>query len=209
MRLAAQAKGGFYPTPERVVDLIAGLVDGPPAHLHSRAHQTLRILDPCCGEGEAVARLAWRMEERGVGPIETYGVELHRDRAEVASGMLHHSLASDLFMTSIANGVFGLLYLNPPYDYDEEERRVEHRFLTHCTRYLAEDGVLVFIVPRRRLHVSARYLASHYGRMRCWAFPTPEREEYDQVTLMGYRKNGALLRRPLRGAAAGVGRGGA
>ena len=31
-------------------------------------------------------------------------------------------------------------------------------------RYLAEEGLLVFIVPtKRRLHVSARYLASHYG----------------------------------------------
>ena len=26
MRLAAQAKGGYYPTPPRVVDMIAGLI---------------------------------------------------------------------------------------------------------------------------------------------------------------------------------------
>ncbi len=36
--------------------------------------------------------------------------------------------------------------------------------------------------------MSARYLATHYGRMRCWAFPDPEREVFDQVVLMGYRK---------------------
>ena len=47
-------------------------------------------------------------------PIETYGVELHRDRAEEAEGRLHRTLASDLFATSIANGAFGLLVLNPP-----------------------------------------------------------------------------------------------
>ena len=29
MRLAAQAKGGFYPTPPRVVDLLAELVHAP------------------------------------------------------------------------------------------------------------------------------------------------------------------------------------
>ena len=42
--------------------------------------------------------------------------------------------------------------------------------------------------PRQRLAVSARYLSTHYGRMRCWAFPDPEREVFDQVVLMGYRK---------------------
>ena len=96
-------------------------------------------------------------------------MELHRDRAEEAEGQLDHALASDLFATSIANGAFGLLLLNPPYDYDSEDKRVEHAFLTHCTRFLMEGGLLVFIVPRQRLSVSARYLASHYGKLRCWA----------------------------------------
>ena len=50
------------------------------------------------------------------------------------------------------------------------------------------SGLLIFIVPRKRLVVSARYLASHYRRIRCWAFPDPEREAFDQVVLMGYRK---------------------
>ena len=106
-------------------------------------------------------------------PIETYGVELHRDRAEEAEKRLGRALASDLFATSIANGAFGLLLLNPPYDYDSEDKRTEHAFLTQTTRYLAEGGLLAFIVPRQRLAVSARYLSTHYGRMRCWAFPRP------------------------------------
>ena len=101
---------------------------------------------------------------------------------------LHRTLAADLFQTSIANGAFGLLLLNPPYDYDSEDKRTEHAFLTQTTRYLAESGLLVFIVPRQRLAVSARYLSTHYGRMQCWAFPDPEREVFDQVVLFGYRK---------------------
>ena len=60
--------------------------------------------------------------------------------------------------------------------------------MTSCTRYLAEGVLLVFIVPRHRLTVSARYLATHYGRMRCWAFPDPERQVFDQIVLCGYRK---------------------
>ena len=187
MRLAAQAKGGFYPTPERVVDLLAKLIHTPTGYYH-RDRETLRILDPCCGAGEALAQLAERLDRPNAIPIETYGVELHRDRAQEAEERLDHALASDLFATSIANGAFGLLILNPLYDYDSEDKRTEHAFLTQTTRYLAEGGLLAFIVPRQRLAVSARYLSTHYGRMRCWAFPHPEREVFDQVVLMAYRK---------------------
>ncbi len=187
MRLAALAKGGYYPTPERVVDLIADLIHTPTGYYY-RDRETLRILDPCCGAGDAVQRLAERLDQPNAIPIDTYGVELHRDRAEEAEKRLQRTLASDLFATSIANGAFGLALINPPYDWDAEDKRVEHSFLTYCTRYLAENGLLVFIVPRQRLSYSARYLATHYGRMRCWAFPVPERELFDQVVLMGYRK---------------------
>ena len=187
MRLAALAKGGYYPTPERVVDLIADLIHTPTGYYY-RDRETLRILDPCCGAGDALQKLAERLDRPNAISIETYGVELHRDRAEEAEKRLHRTLASDLFATSIANGAFGLALVNPPYDWDSEDKRVEHSFLTHCTRYLAENGLLVFIVPRQRLSYSARYLSTHYGRMRCWAFPVPERELFDQVVLMGYRK---------------------
>ena len=187
MRLAAQAKGGYYPTPERVVDLIAELIRTP-SDYYNRSLETIRILDPCCGAGDALERLAERLDRPNAISIETYGVELHNDRAEDAARRLDRTLASDLFATSVANGAFGLLLLNPPYDHDSEDKRTEHAFLTQTTRYLAENGLLVFIVPRQRLAVSARYLSTHYGRMRCWAFPSPEREVFDQVVLMGYRK---------------------
>ena len=41
MRLAAQAKGGFYPTPPRVVDLIAELIHTPSGS-YNRGRETLR-----------------------------------------------------------------------------------------------------------------------------------------------------------------------
>lgn len=187
MRLAAQARGGFYPTPTNVVDLVAGLIHVQSSYYGCR--ETVRILDPCCGAGEAVSRLADRIGGPGAITTETFGVELHAERAEQARERLDRTLAVDLFGTSIANGAFGVLHLNPPYDWDpDDKKRVEHRFLVHCTRYLAESGLLIFIVPRKRLAVSARYLASHYRRIRCWAFPDPEREAFDQVVLMAYRK---------------------
>ena len=172
MRLAAQAKGGFYPTPDRVVDLIAELIHTPTGYYH-RDRDTLRILDPCCGAGEALAQLAERLDRPNAMSIETYGVELHRDRAEDAALRLDRALAADLFATSIANGAFGLLYLNPPYDWDSADKRVEHAFLTHTTRYLADGGLLIYIVPRQRLAVSARYLSTHYGQDAVLGLPRP------------------------------------
>ena len=147
MRLAAQSKGGYYPTPDRVVDLIADLIRTPNGYYY-REKETLRILDPCCGAGDALYRLAEGLNRSNAVSIETYGVELHRDRAEEAERRLDRTLAvGPVSATSIANGAFGLLLLNPPYDYDSEDKRTEHAFLTQTTRYLAEDGLLVFIVP--------------------------------------------------------------
>ena len=120
MRLAQlrrrEARGGFYPTPPNVVDLVAGLVHVPSSYYGCR--ETVRILDPCCGAGEALARLADRLGEPGAVPVETFGVELHTERAEQARERLDRTLAVDLFSTSIANGAFGVLFLNPPYDWD-------------------------------------------------------------------------------------------
>ena len=187
MRLAAQAKGGFYPTPPRVLDLLATLLR-PPPRLPAGAHGAVRLLDPCCGAGAALDQLATHLHPASALPLETYGVELHQERSAQATGRLDHTLATDLFAAAIANRAFGLLLLNPPYDHDGEERRSEHRFLRHCTRYLPEHGVLVFIVPRQRLPVSARFLAAHYRRLACWAFPDPERAAFDQVVLIGCRR---------------------
>ena len=188
MRLAAQAKGGFYPTPDRVVDMIGTLMR-PPYGYHNASKASIRALDPCCGPGEALGRLTDLLRQAGTTAVETYGVELHKERAEEAAERLDHVLAADAFQTSIANGAFGLLFLNPPYDWEQDDKkRVEHAFLTHCTRYLVDGGVLVFIVPRTRLAVSARFLSAHYTRVRCWAFPNPEREAFDQVVLMAIRQ---------------------
>ena len=54
MRLAAQAKGGFYPTPDRVVDMIADLIGTP-----------IRILLPQPGDPPRPRPLLWGRGRRG------------------------------------------------------------------------------------------------------------------------------------------------
>ncbi len=206
MRLAAQAKGGYYPTPPRVIDFVAQLIYAPQGSYRGD-DQTLRVLDPCCGAGDAAAQLADALRQRSGVPVETFGVELHETRSREAAERLDRALAADLFGCSIANRAFGLLWLNPPYDHDPEQRRTEHAFLAQASRYLAPGGLLVFIVPRGRLATSARFLASHYRRLGCWAFPEPERERFDQVVVMGERRAGpapdAYAERELERWAAG------
>ncbi len=90
MRLAAQAKGGYYPTPPRVVDLVSKLLYG--ARGRARNADTLRILDPCCGAGDALGQFAGLLRDRSTVPVETCGVELHRDRAGQAAHVLDRAL---------------------------------------------------------------------------------------------------------------------
>lgn len=192
MRLAGIAKGGFYPTPERVVNLITPLVTidyrstvfGP---------KSFRILDPCCGTGEAVADLAAGLNYRHPRTVvEIYGVELEQERAKAAEDQVDFVMQSDLFQTQIANKAFSMLYLNPPYDFHQEEKRVEHAFLTHCTKQLATDGLLIFVVPQHRLSVSARFLAANYYNINCFAFPKPEYDDFDQVVLFANKREHPL-----------------
>ena len=47
MRLAAQAKMGYYPTPPNVTRIICN-------HLQRKTEGTIRVFDPCAGEGTAL-----------------------------------------------------------------------------------------------------------------------------------------------------------
>ena len=174
-----------YPTPPRVIDHVRSLLFAPIRYGRNR-DQIVRLLDPCCGPGDAVRQLADSMNRHVT--VETYGVELHAERALEAVEHLDHALSSDLFRCSIANRTFNLLWLNPPYDWDREDKRVEQAFLTHCSRYLEPDGVLVYIIPRAQIATSARFLTTNYRRVRAWSFPEPEVEAFDQAVVLGVRK---------------------
>jgi len=178
-------KGGYYPTPPRVVDQVRSLLFAPIRYGRNR-NDIVRLLDPCCGPGDALRHLADSINRHVT--VETYGVELHAERAQEAAAQLDHALSSDLFRCSIANRTFNLLWLNPPYDWDREDKRVEQAFLTQCSRYLEPDGVLVYIIPRAQIATSARFLTTNYRRVRAWAFPEPEAEQFDQVVVLGVRK---------------------
>jgi len=177
-RLASAAEAGFYPTPPDVAAAIA-------AHLVPAAvggRRTVRLLDPCAGEGAAAATIG-----QALG-AETFGIELNEERAAVARDRLDRVLCASAFAVRIGNGAFSCLYLNPPYAEDPEHRRLEHAFLTALTRALGGNGVLTFVIPQRRLAVSARYLAAHYAAFAAYRFPDPQYAAFQQMVLFATRK---------------------
>src|SRR5207245_11632978 len=163
-RLGSHAVAWCCPTPPRVAAAVA-------RHLRPESvsgRSTFRLLDPCDGTGEAGATVG-----QAIG-AEMFGIELNAERAEAARERLDRVLHTSAFSVRIANGAFSCLFLNPPYADDDEKRRLEHAFLTSMTRVLPPGGLLVFIIPQRRLDISARYLASYYTRLACYRFPDPE-----------------------------------
>ena len=182
MRLAGQSKAGFYPTPERVSDLIASC-------LSSRGPSTL--LDPCCGEGRAARRLGDRLG------AQTWGIELSKDRAETAKEHVH-SLLHGNALTARADGEagFGLLYLNPPYDSGDRER-LETRFLYHFKDLLEPGGVLVFVVSETYMETWANALTPYFENCQVYRFPAEEYAAFKQVVIFGTRRRSTGFPAPL------------
>lgn len=178
-RLEGIAKAQFYPTPPSVVERVAALV----RHAPSSHRRVTRLLDPCCGAGDAL----WQFAD-ALGGCETYGIEIEQHRAAQARETLDHLIAGSAFAVRLAHEAFSCLWLNPPYDQDDGGKRLEHSFLTTMTRTLAPGGLLVLIVPQARLAQSARYLASRYEGLRCYRFHDPEYDAFRQCVVLGRRR---------------------
>ena len=180
MRIEAQSKLGYYPTPDTQLPLILtwlGRSDAGPA----------RLLDPCCGKGEALAFLA-----RGLGNVVTYGIELSYSRAAEAEKLLDHVLAAGFENAILTGGSFSFCLLNAPYDGETATgggERLELRFLLSTTPLLCEGGVLVCILPEPRLDEKvARHLAGWYADLRCFRFTEPDYQAFRQVVIFGRKK---------------------
>ena len=192
-RLESQAKGGYFPTPPQVAELIAGALRSK--RRNAEPNRGARFLDPCCGEGTALHQIAAAARSGDHAPaVHTYGIELNHQRAETAQQKLDHTLSADLFAASIANNAFSFMLLNPPYDNetpdpDEGGKRTELAFLQRCTNYLIPGGgIIAFIIPANRLKSCARYLAAHYFGLQYLPFPPDEARRFNQITIAGYRR---------------------
>jgi predicted RNA methylase len=176
MRLEAQAKAGFYPTPAEVVEIIQTWIG-------EKAPGLRRFLDPCCGTGEPAARIA------AAAGCEAYGVEINTERARVAKKLLNKVVAGDLFSVRARPGAFSILYLNPPYDFDADDGRAELSFLKHTILYLTPGGLLLFLLPQARItNRIARVLSAYFRDLKVRQFPAQEFQAFGQIVIAGVKK---------------------
>ena len=182
MRLAAQAKMGYYPTPERVTQIIMNYL--------KRQHQGLiKILDPCAGKGTALHFIGNHLD------AETYGIEIDLERGGKAKEILNRCLVTDYQNTRISHKSFSLLWLNPPYEWSapdgeiEKSERFERIFLRDCIPYLCAGGILVYLIPQGRLdgHI-ARMLSYRFERLNIFRFPEEEYRAFKQLVILGVLK---------------------
>ncbi len=172
MRIAGQARLGFYPTPDRVMHLLREWIE---PHPHGWT-----LLDPCCGEGAA----------RLLSAPLTYGIELEVNRAQMTrdNGGFSEVLTGDIESARVPQKSLSALYLNPPYD-DGLDGRVELDFLRRATPWLQLQGLLLFVVPGKQVKsFLAHYLAQRYEFVGAWRFPDPEYAAYGQVVVVGRKR---------------------
>lgn len=179
-------KNGYFPTDESTLERMLSAL-GP-------ANGPMCILDPCAGEGIAIAEAAHVL---GRDWVRAYAVEYDAERAIHARQLVDRCLHGDLMDTIISRQAFGLLWLNPPYGdlsrdangnlgYQGQGRaRLEKLFYQRTLPLLQYDGILVFIVPSYILDAElVGWLTRHFTELRIYrAVDT----QFKQVVIVGRR----------------------
>lgn len=175
------ADNGYFPTDAATLEGIAGRLD--------IAGGNIRIFDPCCGTGAALAVLAEHLSSCGAH-CHSFGVELDSNRALEAAGMLDFVVQSDIENCILQPRTVGLLFLNPPYGFStadnlsaERTKRLEEIFFNRTVPVLQEGGILVLIIPEAAL--TDRFtadIASRFTELRMYRAAV---DTYRQLVIMG------------------------
>jgi len=99
-------KNGYFPTDLPTLARIASALDV--------GGETVRIIDPCCGEGGAAMHLVEHLQQCG-SEVASFGVDVDEERAWHAKTVLGTVAHADVHDVRIADRSMGLLFLNPPY----------------------------------------------------------------------------------------------
>jgi SAM-dependent methyltransferase len=178
LRFQGKCRLGFYPLNLYEAQQIRRFLLFP--------DQPSSVIDPCIGDGVAFEAIT-----SGAGVLR-YGIELDAYRAEQARQRIPNIVQGNTLEVQCAVEAFGLLYLNPPYDWalgPADSRRTEQSFLSHTYRWLKPGGVLLFVIPGDRLAECSQILATHFRDVRVFRLEAPECVRYKQVVAFGVRRN--------------------
>ncbi|MCI8538260.1 MAG: class I SAM-dependent methyltransferase [Oscillospiraceae bacterium] len=179
-RLMNNVRMGHYPTDLDHVDLITRGIAFP-------SGVTTNLLDPCCGTGAALRRMATGNN------CFCYGVELDHSRAEQAQSQLHHVGFGSFFGSRVSQRAFHVIFLNPPYLSVLTETggrsRNEKRFLLESIPLLTWGGLMVYIVPYYRMTEDiCRVFCDHFEQVSIHRFLDSEFKKFKQVAVLGLRR---------------------
>jgi SAM-dependent methyltransferase len=177
MRPAGRQRLGFYPLPIPEAERIRKFLVFP--------DKQSCALDPCVGDGAALAEIASDKN------VSRYGIELDAGRADHARTKGIEAIHGNCFDVQCPVESFSLIYLNPPYDFEiseERSQRMEKIFLEHVYRWLKPGGILVLIVPARRIADCTVLLSRHFREIRVYRLTEPESVRYGQVAVFGARR---------------------
>ena len=178
MCFQGKSRLGFYPLPLSEARLIRSFLSFP--------DQSTPAVDPCVGDGVAFEAIT-----QGAKVIR-YGIELDAYRAEQAGQRIPNIVQGNTLEVQCPVECFGLLYLNPPYDWrmgPADSRRTEQSFLSHTYRWLKPGGVLVFVIPGDRLAECSQILSTHFRDIRVYRLEAPECIRYKQIVVIGARRS--------------------
>lgn len=202
-RPESQALGGFFKTQDEVRPLINrrfAAQSEPGSYC---------VVDPCAGEGEAVAELVnvvFGMKDTvGYAPkkgtraegveVSIVAVELEMERKtkcdSAVCSIVSYSQAEVLHGDGLCCEATGsgasLLWLNPPYDFFRGQR-FESRFLDAWATRIAPQGQLVLIVPEHALSYLAATLNRWFDDVEVLRYPEPVYSEFRQVVVLGTKR---------------------
>jgi SAM-dependent methyltransferase len=178
LRFQGKSRLGFYPLPLSEAQRIRSFLQFP--GVQSSA------IDPCVGDGVAFEAIT------NGAQVVRYGIELDAYRAEQARQRIPNIVQGNTLEVQCPVECFGLLYLNPPYDWTlgpADSRRTEQSFLSHAYRWLKPGGVLIFVIPGDRLGECSQILSTHFRDVRVYRLEAPECVRYKQVVVIGVRRS--------------------
>lgn len=181
-RLESESKGGYYPTPSKEM-----------AHILKRVvadyDARVTLLDPCAGKGEALRQAQNYLLKIGADPV-SYGIEIEKNRAEAAAGLLDHTISCGYEDARMSHKAFSFLYLNPPFMQVGRERSetIFFRDLTQADSYLTDGALVILNIPQYVLADVARLIAIRLENVKVYRFTDENYPLYKQIIVYGYRK---------------------
>jgi hypothetical protein len=177
------AKNGYYPTDtettKRILNALSPCDSG-----------TMRIVDPCSGEGVILAECKHHLGDRAI----SYGIEYNEERAWHGKQILDHCIHSDIHDCAMSARSFSAMILNPPYgdmvsdksDFTAKRDRLEKMFYRMTNGLLQYGGIMVLIVPYYVLDKEyCTWIARHFSNVKAFMAPV---QQFKQLVVFGVKQ---------------------